>query len=166
MTTAAAIFDLDRTLISTSSSTVFQHHLVEAGVTHEREIPGLDAFYKAYELFGENLIAMQVARLAVRAASGWSVEKVAKAANAAAGWRHSRGTRVRNEPANSAGMLLPASGVTGGLGLFPGGCRGGEELRSPIRRRNTASRTHRRQYSRALPPRPRLGERAPPDRCG
>ncbi len=85
--TALAIFDLDRTLIAGSSGPVFQRHLAEAGLTRE---PGAgveavsDGFYKIYERIGENPITMQAARYAVRAASGWSVQAVEKAAEAAA----------------------------------------------------------------------------------
>jgi putative phosphoserine phosphatase/1-acylglycerol-3-phosphate O-acyltransferase len=82
--TAAAIFDLDRTLIPGPSGPIFQRALVEAGVSANRPIPGIDAFYRAYETWGENPIAMQAARLAVRGAKGWSVEGLAKAAEAAA----------------------------------------------------------------------------------
>ena len=82
--TAAAIFDLDRTLIPGPSGPVFQRALVEAGVSTNRPIPGIDAFYRVYETFGENLLAMQAARLAVRGSKGWSVEGLAKAAEAAA----------------------------------------------------------------------------------
>jgi putative phosphoserine phosphatase/1-acylglycerol-3-phosphate O-acyltransferase len=81
--TSLAIFDLDRTLISGSSGPVFQRHLAEAGVT-SAPAGGVDAFYKIYEMVGENPLAMQAARYAVRAANGWSVQSVAKAAEAAA----------------------------------------------------------------------------------
>jgi putative phosphoserine phosphatase/1-acylglycerol-3-phosphate O-acyltransferase len=82
--TAAAIFDLDRTLIPKPSGPVLQRHLVDAGITESFEIPGLATVYRAYELIGENPGAMQMARLAVRAAKGWPVEEVVKAATAAA----------------------------------------------------------------------------------
>ena len=81
---SAAIFDLDRTLISGSSATVFQHHLAEAGITSGREIPFADAFMKFYETFGENWFLMQPARLSGRAAAGWNVAEVAAAMKAAA----------------------------------------------------------------------------------
>ena len=54
MTTTAAFFDLDRTLILGASAPVFQHQLAEAGVTGGRTIPGLDLYYRSYNLFGEN----------------------------------------------------------------------------------------------------------------
>jgi len=81
---SAAIFDLDRTLISGSSAIVFQHHLANAGITSGREIPFADTLMKFYETFGENWFLMQPARLSGRAASGWSVADVATAMKAAA----------------------------------------------------------------------------------
>jgi len=81
---SAAIFDLDRTLISGSSAPVFQRHLAEAGITSEREIPFADAFLRFYEAFGENWFMMQPARLSGRAAKGWNVADVALAMMAAA----------------------------------------------------------------------------------
>ncbi len=81
---SAAIFDLDRTLISGSSASVFQRHLVEAGVTSAHEIPFADAFMCFYEMFGENWFMMQPARLSGRAAKGWSVIDVSMAMKAAA----------------------------------------------------------------------------------
>ena len=82
--TALAIFDLDRTLIAGPSGPVFQRHLAEAGVTNMPDSPVVDALYQVYELVGENPLTMQAARFAVRGAKGWSVEAVAKAAEAAA----------------------------------------------------------------------------------
>lgn len=81
---AAAIFDLDRTLIPSSSAPVFQRHLAEAGVTDVHEIPLAHAYLAFYERFGESWVMMQPARLGVRAAKGWSVAAVAEAAEAAA----------------------------------------------------------------------------------
>lgn len=80
----AAIFDLDRTLLVGSSAPVFQRHLIEAGLAEERHIPGQGAYEKSYELFGENPLMMQLARLFVRTAAGWPVDAVAAAAEAAA----------------------------------------------------------------------------------
>lgn len=84
MSSTAAIFDLDRTLIAGSSSTIIQRHLAEAGITGGREIPFADTLMKFYEYFGENWLMMQPARLAGRAAQGWSVEDVEKACRLAA----------------------------------------------------------------------------------
>ena len=84
MSRAAAIFDLDRTLISASSAGVFRHHLAAAGITNDIDIPLSDAFSRFYEQFGENWLMMQPARLTSRAAAGWFVDEVAEAMTAAA----------------------------------------------------------------------------------
>lgn len=81
--TAAAFFDLDRTLISGPSGPVFQRHLAAAGLGGVPKVPGIDALWKLYEMTGENLVTMQAARLAVRGSKGWSVDTVAAAAEAA-----------------------------------------------------------------------------------
>lgn len=80
----AAIFDLDRTLLVGSSAPIFQKHLVAAGLASERAIPGQAAYEKSYEMFGENPVMMQLARLFVRTAEGWPIADVAGAAKAAA----------------------------------------------------------------------------------
>lgn len=81
---AVAVFDLDRTLITTSSATVFRKHLAEAGIGGSREIPLVDVFTKFYEQFGESWLLMQPARLSSRAANGWSTAVVADAMRGAA----------------------------------------------------------------------------------
>ena len=83
LVTSAAVFDLDRTLVLTSSASVYQHHLIEAGLASERHIPGQGAYEKSYELFGENPLLMQLARFFVRTSAGWPVAEVAKAVEAA-----------------------------------------------------------------------------------
>lgn len=83
LVTSAAVFDLDRTLVLTSSASVYQHHLIEAGLASERHIPGQGAYEKSYELFGENPLIMQLARFFARTAAGWPVAEVAKAVEAA-----------------------------------------------------------------------------------
>nr|WHW29309.1 putative HAD-IB family hydrolase [uncultured bacterium] len=80
----AAVFDLDRTLISGSSSTIIQHHLADAGITTAREIPFADTMMRIYEQFGENWLMMQPAKYAGRASAGWSVEAVDTACRKAA----------------------------------------------------------------------------------
>jgi len=81
---SAAIFDLDRTLLTGSSAPTFHKHLVAAGLTDSRSIPGQRAYEKSYDLFGENPVVMQLARLFVRTSKGWPVATVATAAEAAA----------------------------------------------------------------------------------
>ena len=81
---AAAIFDLDRTLIASSSAVVYQRHLSEAGLGSIPDLPIADAFLKFYEQFGESWVMMQPAKLGARSSKGWSVETVHRAACAAA----------------------------------------------------------------------------------
>lgn len=77
---AAAVFDLDRTLLAGGSGTVIQRHLRSGGLGPDRDIPLAGQIFKAFELIGETRLSMQLAKLAVRASKGWSVETVAKAA--------------------------------------------------------------------------------------
>ncbi len=84
MSSTAAFFDLDRTLLAGSSSPIFQRHLVEAGIASHRDIPFADTLLKLYEQFGENWLMMQPAKLASRAAKGWKVADVEVACTAAA----------------------------------------------------------------------------------
>ncbi len=84
MATTAAVFDLDRTLIIGASGPVFTAALRRNGMGPSFEIPGLGGFYRVYELMGETLMSMQLARLAARGAKGWSVDAVRAAAEEAA----------------------------------------------------------------------------------
>ncbi len=76
---AVAVFDLDRTLITTSSATVFRAHLAAAGFGDARQLPLVDVLTKFYEQFGETWLLMQPARLSSRAANGWSTAAVEQA---------------------------------------------------------------------------------------
>jgi putative phosphoserine phosphatase/1-acylglycerol-3-phosphate O-acyltransferase len=81
---SAAIFDLDRTLISGSSSTVFMRHLTEAGVADIGTNPLIEPLVElaqftlkaVYDIAGESRLLMQPAKLAVRAAVGWNIGDV------------------------------------------------------------------------------------------
>ncbi len=81
---SAAIFDLDRTLIKGSSSTIVSRHLAEAGITAGADLPFADTLAEIYERFGENWLMMQPARFAGRAAAGWKCDTVEAACRAAA----------------------------------------------------------------------------------
>ncbi len=89
---SAAIFDLDRTLISGSSSTVFMRHLTEAGVAHVGKNPLVEPLVElaqftlkaVYDIAGESRLLMQPAKLAVRAAVGWNIGDVEAACALAA----------------------------------------------------------------------------------
>jgi len=80
----AAFFDLDRTLIGSSSAPVFAEHMADAGITEHRDIPFAKLFLKYYETVGESRLTMAPAKLSVRANKGWAVDQVAVAAQAAA----------------------------------------------------------------------------------
>jgi putative phosphoserine phosphatase/1-acylglycerol-3-phosphate O-acyltransferase len=80
---AAAIFDLDRTLIAGPSGPAFSHHLDAAGV-RQRRLPAAGAVVATYRMLGETALTAQTARFAARATAGWPVEAV-RAAAAAAG---------------------------------------------------------------------------------
>ena len=84
VSSSAAIFDLDRTLIRGASAPVFARYMTEAGISEHRDIPFADLFLRLYEEFGESPLAMAPARLAVRASKGWSVAAVDAAARLAA----------------------------------------------------------------------------------
>ena len=81
---AAAIFDLDRTLILGSSAPVFQRHLHAAGLGRALAPVIAEPMNKAFELFGETWTTMQPAKLFVRSSAGWPVELVRAAATTAA----------------------------------------------------------------------------------
>jgi putative phosphoserine phosphatase/1-acylglycerol-3-phosphate O-acyltransferase len=80
---AAAFFDLDRTLVAGPSATVFADSLRAAGIA-QRRIPGAEAVAASYQALGETMLTAAAARIAARATSGWSVEVVRTAAEAAA----------------------------------------------------------------------------------
>lgn len=92
MAATAAIFDLDRTLIAESSTTVFMRHIAEAGISDGSVSPFIDPIVNVtqrviktiFNTVGESRLLMQPAKLAVRAASGWSVADVEQASRAAA----------------------------------------------------------------------------------
>ncbi len=87
MSSSAAFFDLDRTLLAGSSAPVFQRHLAEAGLGTDRDIPFADVIGQIlgaiYDQFGENWLMMQPAKLASRASAGWDVATVEEACTAA-----------------------------------------------------------------------------------
>ncbi|HEX9529853.1 MAG TPA: HAD-IB family hydrolase, partial [Acidimicrobiales bacterium] len=76
----AAFFDLDRTLLHGASGPLLSRALVDAGISPDRRIPGQDLLYRFYEVVGETLPSMALARGAALAARGWSAEAVRKAA--------------------------------------------------------------------------------------
>lgn len=84
MGSSAAFFDLDRTLLRTSSTPAINAALFEAGVVHRRDVPGQGLILGFYDAFGETLPSMALARSAALAQRGWPVGDVAAAAEQAA----------------------------------------------------------------------------------
>jgi putative phosphoserine phosphatase/1-acylglycerol-3-phosphate O-acyltransferase len=80
---AAAIFDLDRTLLRGSSTPVLNEALFEAGLLGRPGLPGQGLMMRFYDLFGETVPSMALARAAALASRGWAVKQVADAAEAA-----------------------------------------------------------------------------------
>ena len=84
MAGAAAFFDLDRTLLKGSSSPAFNDALFESGLLRRRHLPGQGVLLRAYEVAGESLPSMVLARLAARAFRGQPVAAAEEAARLAA----------------------------------------------------------------------------------
>lgn len=80
-TTRAVFVDLDRTLLRRASGQVLHSALEAAGIA--RSLPGNALLYAVYDRFGENVLAMALARAAPIAARGWSREDVNGAARLA-----------------------------------------------------------------------------------
>lgn len=80
MGTAAAFFDLDRTLLTTSSTPAYNQALFETGLVAKPGFPGQALMMRFYDLAGETLPSMALARVAAAAAKGKAVEEVARAA--------------------------------------------------------------------------------------
>ena len=76
---SAAIFDLDRTLLAGGSAPVIGVALREAGM-FSRSMPGQAALFKIFDVVGETLPSMLLARRAVTLARGHSRQRVVDAA--------------------------------------------------------------------------------------
>jgi putative phosphoserine phosphatase/1-acylglycerol-3-phosphate O-acyltransferase len=84
MGSAAAFFDLDRTVLRGASAPLLTQALVEAGLVPDRHVPGESLLYRAYELAGESLVAMALARQAASLFAGLDRDLVRAAAERAA----------------------------------------------------------------------------------
>ena len=82
---AAAIFDLDRTLLSGASGSVYSGAMREVGVLPPSTNPAEGMVFGLFNLIGENWPTMMVTKQAARAAKGWKREDVQRAAELAAG---------------------------------------------------------------------------------
>lgn len=78
--TAAAIFDLDRTLIEGAAGPVLARHLRQVGLA----LPLIDPFSAPIQRLADTWTGPQLARAMARAAKGWPADLVAKASEAAA----------------------------------------------------------------------------------
>lgn len=81
---AAAFFDLDRTLVSVASPKIFQRHLAAAGLGASVPGPLAELAFTVFEIAGESALVGRSAKLAPRAATGWSVADTIAAAQPAA----------------------------------------------------------------------------------
>ena len=80
----AAFFDMDRTLLRGASGPVISQALRSAGLVSSRNVPGERLLYAFFDLVGETLPAMALARGAAFLARGWDAEQVRAAGRAAA----------------------------------------------------------------------------------
>ena len=83
MGTAAAFFDLDRTLLLGASGPVLGEALQRAGVVPQHNLPGQGLIYQAYDRFGESLAGMALARAAAAGVRGRSRAALRAAAESA-----------------------------------------------------------------------------------
>jgi putative phosphoserine phosphatase/1-acylglycerol-3-phosphate O-acyltransferase len=67
---AAAFFDLDRTLLLTASGPVLNDAMQAVGAVPSRGLPGQGLLYRSYDLLGESLPGMALARAAALAVRG------------------------------------------------------------------------------------------------
>lgn len=84
MGTAAAFFDLDRTILRGASAPLLTQALVEAGLVPDRHVPGERLLYRFYEVVGETLVGMALARQAATLFAGLDRRLVRAAAERAA----------------------------------------------------------------------------------
>jgi putative phosphoserine phosphatase/1-acylglycerol-3-phosphate O-acyltransferase len=84
MPRGAAFFDLDRTLLKGASGPLITEALQSAGIAPQRNLPGQGLMYRMYDLIGETLPSMALARAAAVVAKGWSADAVRQAGKAAA----------------------------------------------------------------------------------
>ena len=80
--TAAAFIDLDRTLLSGASGPIISKALRDAGVVSSTALPGEDLLYRVFNVFGENLPSMLIARQGVSVMKGKPRHLVVAAAHA------------------------------------------------------------------------------------
>jgi putative phosphoserine phosphatase/1-acylglycerol-3-phosphate O-acyltransferase len=72
---AAAIFDLDRTLLRGASGPIISDALREEGLLPDRSIPGQGLVFRVFDLVGETRPSMYLTRQLARVANGWDQER-------------------------------------------------------------------------------------------
>jgi putative phosphoserine phosphatase/1-acylglycerol-3-phosphate O-acyltransferase len=82
--TSAAFFDLDRTVLKRASGPLISEALAAAGLVPSRGSSLSGVFYRVYDIIGETLPSMALARGAALVARGWPAETVRKAGEEAA----------------------------------------------------------------------------------
>ncbi|HUP86531.1 MAG TPA: HAD-IB family hydrolase [Acidimicrobiales bacterium] len=80
MAGAAAFFDLDRTILRGASGPLITEALQEAGIAPNRSVPGQGLLYRLFDVVGETLPSMALARGAALVAKGWDRAAVLDAA--------------------------------------------------------------------------------------
>lgn len=80
----AAFFDLDRTVLRGASGPLVTGALVKAGLVPAATVRGQGLLYRLYDVVGETLPAMALARLAASASKGWAGDEVRQAGKAVA----------------------------------------------------------------------------------
>ncbi|HVV38520.1 MAG TPA: HAD-IB family hydrolase [Acidimicrobiales bacterium] len=80
----AAFFDLDRTLLRGASGPLITEALIQAGLVNERTLAPQQAIYRVFDIVGETLPSIALARAAAAAAKGWPVAAMRDAGKAAA----------------------------------------------------------------------------------
>lgn len=84
MAGSAAFFDLDRTILKGASGPLITEALVAAGIAPDRTVPGHGLLYRVFDLIGETLPSIALARGTAIIARGWSRAAVREAAKDAA----------------------------------------------------------------------------------
>ncbi len=80
MPDTAAFFDLDRTILKGASGPIITEALVHAGIAPARSVPGQGLLYRLFDVVGETLPSMALARGAALIAKGWNGAEVREAA--------------------------------------------------------------------------------------
>ncbi len=84
MASEAAIFDLDRTLLTGASGPAISAALRQVKLLTERTIPGEDLLFRVFNLVGENRPSMMLTRQGARLARGWARDRAREAGELAA----------------------------------------------------------------------------------